>query len=83
MATRLASIWRLLIQPGSRLISPNSPNATVFPRWAMPLVRPLNVLRNLIRFGASMPQLPVLYVRPAMSSITSPLKIQTLIPIVP
>jgi hypothetical protein len=30
------------------------------PRWAMPLVRPLNILRNLIRFGASIGQAPVL-----------------------
>src|SRR5687767_14859927 len=54
IATRDASIWRLVIHPGSRLISPNSPNATVLPRAAIPLVRPLNCLRNLIRFGASM-----------------------------
>ena len=42
IATREASICRLVTQPGSRLISPNSPNATVLPRVAMPLVRPLN-----------------------------------------
>src|SRR5512135_2718135 len=57
-ATRDASICRLVIQPGSRLISANSPNATVLPRVATPLVRPLKVLRNLIRFGASMASCP-------------------------
>jgi hypothetical protein len=60
MAIRAASICRLVIQPGSRHIRPNSPNAMVLPRVAMPVVRPLNVLRNLIRFGASMTQAPVL-----------------------
>src|SRR4051812_26179649 len=53
IATREASICRLVTQPGSRLMRPNSPNATVLPRVAIPLVRPLKVLRNLIRFGAS------------------------------
>jgi hypothetical protein len=30
------------------------------PRVAIPLVRPLNVFRNLTRFGASIGQFPVL-----------------------
>src|SRR3990172_5461404 len=32
IATRAASIWRSVIQQGSRAISPKSPNATVHPR---------------------------------------------------
>src|SRR5207247_7239565 len=53
-ATRDASIWRFEIHPGSSAMSPEWPNATVLPRVAIPLVRPLNRLRNLTRFGASM-----------------------------
>src|SRR3989442_3776618 len=52
-ATRDASICRFEIQPGSSAISPYWPNATVLPRVAIPDVRPLNRLRNLTRFGAS------------------------------
>ena len=58
-ATRDASICRLVIQPGSSAISPKWPNATVLPRVASPLVRPLNRLRNLTRLGASIAQVPV------------------------
>src|SRR3989454_850010 len=52
-ATRAASIWRFEIHPGSSVISPYWPNATVLPRVAIPEVRPLNRLRNLTRLGAS------------------------------
>src|SRR6266511_5833238 len=52
-ATRAASIWRFEIHPGSSVISPYWPNATVLPRVAIPDVRPLNRLRNLTRLGAS------------------------------
>ena len=48
-------------QPGSVELMPHVPNATVFPRVATPRVRPLNVLRNLIRFGASMVVRPPCY----------------------
>src|SRR5512144_2039241 len=57
-ATRAASIWRLVIQPGSSDISPKCPNATVLPRVASPLVLPLNRLRNLTRLGASIVRRP-------------------------
>src|ERR1051326_7298676 len=60
IATRDASICRLVIQPGSRHIRPYSPNAIVLPRVAMPRLLPLNVFRNLIRLGASIAQVPVL-----------------------
>ena len=60
VATRAASICRLEIHPGSRVMSPNSPKDTVLPRVAIPRVRPLNIFLNLTRFGASMPQAPVL-----------------------
>src|ERR1043166_913316 len=60
IATREASICRLVTQPGSRLIRPYSPNAIVFPRVAIPRVFPLNIFRNLTRLGASIGQAPVL-----------------------
>src|ERR1019366_1113148 len=55
-ATRAASIWRAVTQPGSCACRPKVPNATVAPRVAIPDVRPLNILRNLTRFGASIGQ---------------------------
>src|SRR5690606_10700839 len=60
IATRDASICREVIHPGSSDMMPHWPNATLLPRVAIPVVRPLNVLRNLIRLGASIDQLPVL-----------------------
>src|ERR1700733_4468303 len=33
---------------------PNSPKATELPRWARPVLRPLNCLRYLVRLGCSM-----------------------------
>src|SRR4051812_46910598 len=60
IATRAASIWRLLTQPASIAWRPKWPNATVAPRVAYPRMRPFICLRNLTRFGASIGQLPVL-----------------------
>src|SRR5215469_8179242 len=51
MATRLASIWRSLIQPGSRTLRPYCPNASSEPRQALPLMRPRCCLRYLTFFG--------------------------------
>jgi len=63
------------------------PNATVAPRRASPVVRPLNILRNLTRFGASISRFPPYaseeYVEPRRDSTISPLKTHTFTPIVP
>src|SRR5579862_6071174 len=34
--------------------SPNSPKDTELPRWARPAIRPLNILRYLVRLGCIM-----------------------------
>src|SRR5437899_3982318 len=52
-ATRAASIWRLVTQPGSRALRPKSPKASVDPRVAMPFIRPRWAFRYLTRFGLS------------------------------
>src|SRR5580698_6388151 len=54
MARRAASISRAVMR--ARLVDfrPNSPKATELPRWARPVLRPLNCLRNLVRLGCSM-----------------------------
>src|SRR5579863_5395750 len=52
-ATRQASIVVARTWPGSSDWSPQSPNATVLPRTALPLIRPLWLLRYLTRFGMS------------------------------
>jgi hypothetical protein len=59
IATRHASIWRLVTQPGSCACSPKCPNETSEPRYAVPVVRPLNILRNLTRLGLSIGQAPL------------------------
>ena len=79
--TRAASIWRFVTQPGSRALSPKSPNASVDPRSAMPFMRPRWVLRYLTRLGISMTDYPSAATRWAGS--TSPLKIHTFTPIAP
>src|SRR2546430_11072855 len=53
-ATRAASIWRFVTQPGSRAFSPYSPNDSVDPRCALPRMRPRCALRYLTRLGMSM-----------------------------
>src|SRR5262249_6976863 len=53
IATRAASIWRLLIQPRSSVFSPYSPKATVLPPLVLPRIRPRICLRYLTRFGIS------------------------------
>src|SRR6266849_2837442 len=53
-ATRAASIWRLVTQPGSSALSPYSPKASVEPRCALPRMLPRWALRYLTRLGISM-----------------------------
>src|SRR5438105_1838608 len=53
-ATRAASIWRLVIQPGSSALRPYSPNASDEPRCALPRMRPRCAFRYLTRLGISM-----------------------------
>ena len=43
-----------MIQPGSSVMSPKFPNATVLPRVANPRVRPFIILRYFVRFGINM-----------------------------
>src|SRR2546425_7018896 len=57
IATRAASIWRLVTHAGSRAISPYSPNATDEPRYALPRMRPRICLRYLTRLGINMRRL--------------------------
>src|SRR5438128_5121723 len=53
-ATRAASIWRFVTQPGSSALRPYSPKARVEPRWALPRIRPRWAFRYLTRLGISM-----------------------------
>src|SRR4029453_4584476 len=53
-ATRAASIWRFVTQPGSSALRPNSPNESVEPRYALPRMLPRWALRYLTRLGISM-----------------------------
>src|SRR5712691_2386154 len=53
-ATRAASIWRFVTQPGSSALRPYSPKAKLEPRWALPRIRPRWALRYLMRLGISM-----------------------------
>src|SRR4029077_11011027 len=52
-ATRAASIWRLVTQPGSSALRPYSPKASVEPRNALPRMLPRWALRYLTRLGIS------------------------------
>src|SRR5688500_13350261 len=54
MATRAASIWRAVIQPGSSACRPKVPKDTSSPPLALPRVRPFCCLRNLLLLGANM-----------------------------
>src|SRR5664280_109304 len=59
MARRAASIWRLVIQAGSRVIRPNSPKETAVPPLDMPAMRPRMTFRCLTRRGISMASCPL------------------------
>src|SRR6266851_4491112 len=52
-AIRAASISRASNQQGSKACKPNSPKASVLPRWAVPFIRPRCCLRYLYRDGAN------------------------------
>src|SRR5579859_2644466 len=62
MATRLASICRSVIHPGSSTFKPKSPNARVDPAHALPHMRPRCCLRYFTFFGINIKssQFPVL-----------------------
>ena len=65
IATRAASIWRLVIQPRSSAFSPYSPNATWLPPLVLPRRLPRICLRCLTRFGISISSRPPLRRAPA------------------
>ena len=52
-ARRAASIWRAVIRSGSVAFRPKWPKLSSAPPLASPWMRPLNCLRNLVRFGCS------------------------------
>src|SRR5579863_10288384 len=60
MATRLASICRSVIQPGSSTFNPKSPKASVLPRQALPVMRPRCCLRYFTFFGINIIKFSVL-----------------------
>src|SRR5271156_6693928 len=53
-ARRAASIWRAVTRSGSSAFRPNSPKFSENPPFALPRIRPLNALRNLVFFGCIM-----------------------------
>src|SRR4051812_49206995 len=53
IARRAASIWRAVTRSGSIAFSPYSPKFRIVPPFALPWMRPLWALRNLVRFGCS------------------------------
>ena len=71
MARRAASIWRLVIQAGSVVASPKSPNATEKPPLAWPDMRPRITLRCLTRRGMSMGQAPAAATAAAWAGVSS------------
>src|SRR5579872_690002 len=54
IARRAASISRAVMRARLVAFRPNSPNDTELPRNARPALRPLNILRYLVRFGCIM-----------------------------
>src|ERR1041385_7246510 len=52
-ATRAASLCRWVIQAGSRAFNPKSPNATEYPRVALPFIRPRWAFLYLTLFGSN------------------------------
>src|SRR5271155_4672596 len=53
-ARRAASIWRAVTRSGSSAFRPNSPKLSENPPFALPRIRPLNALRNLVFLGCIM-----------------------------
>src|SRR5574338_288621 len=58
IARRAASIWRAVIRSGSMALRPKAPKLSSVPPLALPWIRPLNALRNLVRLGCSMSDYP-------------------------
>ena len=54
IARRAASIWRAVIRSGSIAFRPKAPKFNSVPPLALPWMRPLKALRNLVRLGCSM-----------------------------
>src|SRR3954447_26253917 len=54
IARRAASIWRAVIRSGSMALRPKAPKLSSVPPLALPWMRPLKALRNLVRLGCSM-----------------------------
>src|SRR5690606_26967573 len=54
IARRAASIWRAVIRSGSMALRPYEPKLSAVPPLALPWMRPLKALRNLVFFGCSM-----------------------------
>src|SRR5262249_8837535 len=67
MARRAASISRAVMRARLVAFKPNSPKETLLPRCARPAIRPLNILRYLVRLGCiitAYPQLNPLPLQP-------------------
>src|SRR5919112_1983248 len=79
IAIRAASIWRLVIQAGSRACSPYSPNCTSVPPLALPRILPRWGFLYLSFLGTSM----VYRLIASGCSSCTPWLIQTLTPICP
>src|SRR5579884_3152204 len=58
MARRAASIWRAVILSGSIALRPKAPKFSSVPPLALPWIRPLKALRNLVRLGCSISYFP-------------------------
>ena len=98
MATREASIWRLVIQPHSSALRPYEPNTSSLPRYALPRRLPFCILRCLVLLGSSIVVVPWSLGAPRRGgsralghapiliwgfSHTSPRKIHALMPMMP
>src|SRR4051812_35447484 len=69
-ARRAASIWRAVTRSGSIAFRPYWPKAKSLALVAMPLIRPLCALRNLVFDGCSIAtSLVVLFPRAALSGL--------------
>src|SRR5690606_14558420 len=54
MAIRAASIWREVIHPGARDLTPELPKQSSAPLVARPLTRPLCIFLYFVPFGCNM-----------------------------
>src|SRR5881397_3713742 len=58
IARLAASIWRAVIRSGSIALRPKAPKLSSVPPLALPWMRPLKALRNLVRLGCSISSYP-------------------------